>query len=723
MSSRNPSNSIVSANRCKLEYPPVRYADIVFLIEHSGSVDKTKTHHLMAAVQSLTEHVQKHGFDIQARFAFVIYHLQKTSDNFLFVKDFMRVRSLKGILKTVEAELRSELENEFIHELHPKVVHHTTVERSLEVTRTILQLRSEKDDTLGLQEGDINLSYQSNADLHVVAISNLHSKRTQSQKDVSDLSKMNDRVEKLKADIEEEISYMVENTDSLFSSPTSLHFFFSRSNTAAKSYLGDPALSVQYTDCTHFNKALTLKALIAAGNHQGSSLQAHMISQGVEMKVSVLGDLAKRDCILGISPTLSTPTTLQPTFSDKCLGNHIYAGQTDYYCSPLHGWTKKDQNGGNLKAALFKGKAPLTGEFATTHADLAKTAEEQSEGDLLPMETLSIVSDLDTCKYKPQPTHKPFVSGTPRILKWRPSEPFVKKIIAGREPVVLRDTVIQTWPAMSKWNFSYIAENIGSEILSSVKCTNSFVTFDPDRRTPLKLNISLPFVETNMTKEMFFDCVQASEEGKGACPDGFKGHYYFGAVPDNLRDDVMPDQFLYNTEKDYESKKQFMWISSAGMITHTHFDQDYNFFVQLVGKKRFTLWSSSQHELMYMYPRIHPMWHKSRVNYRAVDLFEFPAFSQTKALQIELGPGDMLHVPPYVWHYVETLTPSVSLSTWSHDHNLYDHMNSIYRHDHKFDLLENPRGKLVMVCSFRCFVRVCVCVCVCELRFYQELVL
>ena len=91
------------------------------------------------------------------------------------------------------------------------------------------------------------------------------------------------------------------------------------------------------------------------------------------------------------------------------------------------------------------------------------------------------------------------------------------------------------------------------------------------------------------------------------------------------------------------------------------------------------------------------MWHKSRVNYRAVDLERFPAFALAKGKQIELGPGDMLFVPPYTWHYVETLTPSVSLSTWSHDYELYDHMYSIYRHDHKFDLLEDPRGEVVIL--------------------------
>ena len=71
----------------------------------------------------------------------------------------------------------------------------------------------------------------------------------------------------------------------------------------------------------------------------------------------------------------------------------------------------------------------------------------------------------------------------------------------------------------------------------------------------------------------------------------------------------------------------------------------------------------------------------------------FPNFAKSRALQVVVEPGDVLYVPPYTWHYVETLSPSVSLSTWSHDYDLYDHMNAIYRHDHKFDLIKDPRGR------------------------------
>lgn len=46
-------------------------------------------------------------------------------------------------------------------------------------------------------------------------------------------------------------------------------------------------------------------------------------------------------------------------------------------------------------------------------------------------------------------------------------------------------------------------------------------------------------------------------------------------------------------------------MGREGIITHTHYDASYNFFVQLQGKKRFTLFPPNQ--TMYLYPCLHPV--------------------------------------------------------------------------------------------------------------------
>ena len=687
-----PSISEDSSHATSASKRVTRYVDFLFLIEQPGwGIDTNRSDQLANAVVSLAKATGTHAINVDARFSFVWYSLEDESYTgaFEFSSD---VRKFLG-------ELADGHSGELVKHSDPKLLHHLSVEASLKQVDKFLKLS--EGDQLNLQmlngQAEVTLSHRNYADLHIVSFMDLASKnlgtRSDSENTKEDLREIETLIDTAKENIEEQVTKILK-LDSISDHPTSIHFFFSLSNPAARTYLGDPRYTVRYSDCSHFNKALTLKALLSSGKKgQADSLQAHLLSRGVETQVHSLDDLLKKNCILGVTPTISTPSGLRYKFANVCQECTSFKRSpgSGYYCSPLHGWIKKDDRSSEKSSTLFEGKAPLSSQFMASHADLLKPATESrndtAESTRLPLVELTVNKELKDANEK-----LPVIEGQPRIVQWSPDKPFVEKMIAKRKPTVLKNTVVKTWPALKKWTLPYLEMNMGIDILPSVKCTNTFLTFDPDKRTPLKLNISLPFTSVNMTTEAFFRCIQM-DPSDPICSDGYKGHYYFGSVPDSLRDDVMPDDLLYHTERDHKARKQFMWISSAGMITHTHFDQDYNFFVQLVGKKRFTLWSPLQHDLMYVYPRVHPMWHKSRVNHRAVDLEKFPAFAQARGRQIELGPGDMLFVPPYTWHYVETLTPSVSLSTWSHDYELYDHMNSIYRHDHKFDLLEDQRGE------------------------------
>jgi hypothetical protein len=118
-------------------------------------------------------------------------------------------------------------------------------------------------------------------------------------------------------------------------------------------------------------------------------------------------------------------------------------------------------------------------------------------------------------------------------------------------------------------------------------------------------------------------------------------------------------------------------------------------FVQVVGWKRFHFFAPEETPLLYLFPRVHPLWHKSAVDFCHPDLERYPAYQLATPTVVDVGPGDLLYIPPYVWHRVETLSNvSVSLSTLSHDEALRASMEHIYKMDHKFDRLASPRGQL-----------------------------
>ena len=422
--------------------------------------------------------------------------------------------------------------------------------------------------------------------------------------------------------------------------------------------------NVMYRDSSHLHLALMLDKLMK--NKLTESLQAHLLANGVLVTVNDVKSFPNY-------PFPSLDDVLGARYTDMCAA--VECSEVDSYCSPLHGCVSESRP---LQPALDN--ATVMGYSTLDHTVTTLHCANGSE-------SLSIVQTSTDGIALSDVIHD-----TLEPINWRVESPFIDHLIEKGQPTFLRNTVISSWKAITEqWDIQYICDTIDTPTINNVKCSDSYLTFDPDQNAPLKLNLSIPYVVRNMSKTSFCSCVQNTENCE------YKGYYHFNTLPDSLKHGFKPNNYLFHTEKDLSSAKQFIWMSSKGMITHGHFDQDYNVFVQLVGQKRFTLWSPWQHELMYMYPRVHPLWHKSRINFNDPDVGRFPEFSRSRATQVTLGPGDVLFIPPYTWHYVETLTPSVSLSTWSHDYHMYGHMNAIYGHDHKFDLIHNVTGNVSQV--------------------------
>jgi lysine-specific demethylase 8 len=51
-------------------------------------------------------------------------------------------------------------------------------------------------------------------------------------------------------------------------------------------------------------------------------------------------------------------------------------------------------------------------------------------------------------------------------------------------------------------------------------------------------------------------------------------------------------------------------------------------------------------------------------NIEAPDVARFPLALEAKYVDVVLGPGDSLYMPSGWWHYVRSLTPSISVNFW-----------------------------------------------------------
>ena len=299
--------------------------------------------------------------------------------------------------------------------------------------------------------------------------------------------------------------------------------------------------------------------------------------------------------------------------------------------------------------------------------------------------------------------------GQTKVLAPRFGEPIdAAALVKADEPALLRDT---GW-APRQWTWAGVRAVLTGTMLEGVIRTTEHHYLVPDSRAALDpwVRYHEPHELRRLRAETLIDELSAAEGSNSNASTYSRRSWrsarrrtaYFSVVPEAMRVELQPQAPLYATKDDQKKGQQFLWLSSPGMRTHTHFDSDRNVFVQLLGRKRFVLWHPNETRKLCPYPRLHPLWHKSRADFEAPDLRVLACanYSHSVALVAEVQAGDVLYVPPYWWHTVETLSPSLSLSTLSRWPALYEHLNSIYGYDFLWDELLHYDAKAYALRTF-----------------------
>ena len=114
-------------------------------------------------------------------------------------------------------------------------------------------------------------------------------------------------------------------------------------------------------------------------------------------------------------------------------------------------------------------------------------------------------------------------------------------------------------------------------------------------------------------------------------------------------------------------QEQNVWWGSAGTVTPLHYDGYDNFLCQIAGYKYVRLYAPS--ESPRLYPSATARFKRQNVSdidhLEAADVHEqFPLLREAVFTDHLLGPGDQLFMPRHTWHYVHSLTPSISVNFW-----------------------------------------------------------
>mmetsp|Transcript_49212 Transcript_49212/g.96502 ORF Transcript_49212/g.96502 Transcript_49212/m.96502 type:complete len:534 (+) Transcript_49212:3-1604(+) len=252
------------------------------------------------------------------------------------------------------------------------------------------------------------------------------------------------------------------------------------------------------------------------------------------------------------------------------------------------------------------------------------------------------------------------MGSVPRVRLPGPDTPFREDTIKHGVPVILTNTVVQNWDALNKWDISYVEAQAGNTIKNVY--VHKEPLFGPLWRDKKPFAAMKTLVHRNqfgvqdMPKKAFF-----SRMANTSAQTEYV--YYTGSFESRqLAKDLQPFKELLVPGK---VEHVNIWAGQAGVVTHLHYDSYENFFVQLSGRKKFLIFPPSQTHNVYSYPFLHPSNAQSQINLDQPDLDAFPHHANAACWEADLGPGDMLYIPPMYWHQVVAIDSNFGMNAWS----------------------------------------------------------
>jgi lysine-specific demethylase 8 len=108
------------------------------------------------------------------------------------------------------------------------------------------------------------------------------------------------------------------------------------------------------------------------------------------------------------------------------------------------------------------------------------------------------------------------------------------------------------------------------------------------------------------------------------------------------------------------------WIGTRGTVTALHSDPQHNLLAQVAGHKYVRLYDDDADALYADVLRgaNTNSFGRSPVRVEWPDLERYPKFRRARFSELVLAPGEVLFIPRGHWHYVRSLSTSVSVNFW-----------------------------------------------------------
>ncbi len=221
---------------------------------------------------------------------------------------------------------------------------------------------------------------------------------------------------------------------------------------------------------------------------------------------------------------------------------------------------------------------------------------------------------------------------------------FLTRYYDKSQPVVFKEAA-KNWPCCKKWSLDFFEKEYSNTDALMVEVEGL----------------------TGHTVNKKFDIMTIGDLIKDIRNDGDK-YLRFSPIVNNypaLKSDVDFSWLESFVTPPAFGKAHYLFIGGKNSVTHLHSDQPCNLYVQISGRKKWTLMSMQDSALVY--PQVtKTAYFKTEVDFRSPDFDRYPLLKKVNRYEVVLNPGDVLYVPPHFWHYIENLDDTISLAfRWS----------------------------------------------------------
>ncbi|XP_014247507.1 hypoxia-inducible factor 1-alpha inhibitor-like [Cimex lectularius] len=255
------------------------------------------------------------------------------------------------------------------------------------------------------------------------------------------------------------------------------------------------------------------------------------------------------------------------------------------------------------------------------------------------------------------------------IPKYDVQDPRVEELISQHKPVVIMNSGLVA--SAMKWDINYLANHMSNTSCTVIISKNhKFKYYDVRTVLPsVKAKFTPPTRQMTMKVADFAKRLKEWKKGDE--------RFYLQQILNNtVGPGIVHDFLKFRWDWIRGIQKKMRWgeltsnlllIGMEGNVTPCHYDEQENIFAQVRGFKRFILFPPEQFACFYPHPVYHPHDRQSQVDFDSPDLEKFPKFAEVRGEEAIVGPGDILYIPIYWWHHVESLMNggyTVSVNFW-----------------------------------------------------------